>query len=251
MQYSYLIVDDDAESTALVLSLFESFPEYFCVGVVTGHDDAINKILDLQPNLVFLDPDPKSNKSTLSLSVVTSLYQYIDTLPHFIVLTNTKQSAYDAMKAGVTDYLLKPLDNYELKKSLLRFKKGLKVVSSADNVDAVDGNNTICIKSYSDYQFIALNDIVYLKADNNTTDFYLVSGRKLTAYKTLKHYELNLPLYFSRIHNSYIVNINHITRIHIGKSLCYLNNNDVSISFSKTFKDNIDAIIRRIAPDNI
>lgn len=251
MQYSYIIVDDDAENTAQVLSLFESFPEYFCVGVVISSDDAINKILDLQPNIVILEPDSKKSKSDLSLSIITALYQYIDVLPHIIVLTATQKFAYDALKAGVNDYLLKPLNIYELKKSLLRFKKSSQVVKKFEITDTGDNNDTICIKSYSDYQFISLNDIMYLKADNNTTDFYLSSGRKLTAYKTLKHYELSLPLYFSRIHNSYIVNINYITRIHMGKSLCYLNNNDISISFSKTFKDNIDAIIRKIAPDNI
>ncbi|MGV3461317.1 MAG: LytR/AlgR family response regulator transcription factor [Flavobacterium sp.] len=250
MQYTYLIADDDAEYTAQVLSVFESFPEYFCVGVAISHEDAINKILDLQPNVVLLEPAGKGAKSTLSLSVITDLYQYIDTLPHFIVHTPTTKLAYDAIKAGADDYLLKPMVGIELRKSLLKFRKGFLKVKNTDTADTQE-NNTICIKSYSDYQFISLNDIMYLKADNNTTDFYLQNGRKLTAYKTLKHYEAILPLHFSRIHNSYIVNINYISRINLGKALCYLNHGEISISFSKTFKDNIDAIIRKIAADNI
>nr|WP_255478512.1 LytTR family DNA-binding domain-containing protein [Flavobacterium sp. Sd200] len=107
----------------------------------------------------------------------------------------------------------------------------------------------ICIKSYGDYQFIALRDVVYLQADNNTTDFHLQNGKKLTAYKTLKHYENNLPSFFYRIHNSYIVNSNYVSRINTGKSLCYLDNNEISVSFSKTFKDNVETIIRQIAPE--
>lgn len=250
MQYSYLIVDDDAEYTAHVINAFESFPDFFCVGVATNHDDALNKILDLQPNVVFLEPSGKLNKNNLSFSVITELYQYIDNLPHFIVQTGSAKLAYDAIKAGAADYLLKPLSSIELRKSLLKFKKGLAKTRLADSVDP-DSSNVICIKSYSDYQFISLSDIVYLKADNNTTDFHLQNGKKLTAYKTLKHYESLLPLHFTRIHNSYIVNINYISRINLAKSLCYLKQGELSISFSKTFKDNIDAIIRKIAPGNI
>ncbi len=240
MQYSYVLIDEDV-NVKDTLAQLEGFPEYFCAGIATTKDEAVNKILELQPSLVFLEISPKSKKSNLSLSIITELYQFVDTLPYFIVITSTTKYAFDAIKAGVSDYLLKSLTQFELRKSLLKFEKTSPAASQ----------NTICIKSYGDYQFISLSDIVYLKADNNTTDFYLQNGKKLTAYKTLKHYEASLPFFFFRIHNSYIVNSNYITRINTGKSLCYLNNSDLSISFSKTFKDNIDAIIRRIAPENL
>lgn len=239
MQYSYLLIDDDKSCIQETLRKFEAFPEFFCAGVAENAEDAINKILELQPQLVFLEISPKSKKSDLSLAIITELYRFIDTLPYFIALTATPKYAFEAIKAGVSDYLLKPLSAFELRKSLLKFQK----------TNPAAANNTICIRSYGDYQFISLNEIVYLKADNNTTDFFLQNGRKLTAYKTLKHYESSLPFYFHRIHNSYIVNSNYISRINTGKSLVYLSNSELSISFSKTFKDNIDTIIRKIAPE--
>jgi DNA-binding LytR/AlgR family response regulator len=240
MQYSYIVIDEDINIQDTLKQL-EGFPEYLCVGTATTKEEAINKILELQPNIVFIEISPKSKKSNLSLSVITELYQYIDKLPYFVAMNATTKLAYDAIKAGVSDFLLKPLNVFDLRKCLLRFEKTSPVASS----------NTICIKSYGDYQFISLDDIVYLKADNNTTDFHLQNGKVLTAYKTLKHYEINLPFSFFRIHNSYIVNSKYVTRINTGKSLCYLNDSDISISFSKTFKDNIDTIIRRIAPENL
>lgn len=239
MQYSYLIVDDNKDNAKETLRKFEDFPEFYCVGVAENREDAINKILELQPQLVFLEICPKNRKSNLSLGIISELYRYIDNVPYFIALTASPKYAFEAIQAGVFDYLLAPLNQFDLRKSLLKFQKTNPAIA----------NSTICIKSYGDYQFISLHDIVYLKADNNTTDFHLQNGRKLTAYKTLKHYEANLPFYFFRIHNSYIVNSNFISRINTGKSLCYLNNSDLSISFSKTFKDNIDTIIRKIAPD--
>lgn len=239
MQYSYLIIDNDTANVKETLLQFEDFPEYFCVGLSDNKADGINKILEMQPLIVFLEINPKNKKGNLSLSLITELHQYLDTLPQFVVLTESPKFAFEAIGAGVFDYVLKPLNKFDLRKTLLKFQKTSPATS----------NTTICIKSYGDYQFIALSDIVYLKADNNTTDFYLQNGRKLTAYKTLKHYEVNLPFFFFRIHNSYIVNSNYVSRINTGKSLCYLNNSDTSISFSKTFKENIDALIRKIAPE--
>ena len=239
MQYSYLIVDDDKNNIQETLSKFEAFPEYYCVGTTDNREDAINKILELQPQIVFLEITPKNKKSNLSLAIISELYRFIDRIPYFIALTASPKFAFEAIQAGVFDYLLTPLNQFDLRKSLLKFQKTNPTVAS----------NTICIRSYGDYQFISLNDIVYLKADNNTTDFFLQNGRRLTAYKTLKHYENNLPFYFFRIHNSYIVNSNFVSRINTGKSLCYLNNSDLSISFSKTFKDNVDTLIKKIAPE--
>lgn len=239
MQYSYLIVEDNKANIQETLRKFEDFPEFYCAGIAENREDAINKILELQPQLVFLEIAPKNKKSNLSLNIISELYRFIDRLPYFIALTASPKYAFEAIQAGVFDYLLTPLTTFDLRKSLLKFQK--------TNPEAA--NSTICIRSYGDYQFISLHDIVYLKADNNTTDFYLQNGRKLTAYKTLKHYEANLPFYFFRVHNSYIVNSNFISRINTGKSLCYLNGSDLSISFSKTFKDNIDTIIRKIAPE--
>jgi two-component system LytT family response regulator len=268
VQYSYLVVDNDGLNTES-LQRFENFPEYFCVGIAVNKDEAINKILELKPQLVFLEINPKV-ESDLSLAVITELYRYINVLPAFIVLADTREFAYDALKLGAFDYLLKPVNNDDLRKCLFRFIKQspaeyFQAVSKATelqptlqpietdkvtaDVQRSDVDIQICIKSYGDYQFIALKDIIYLKADNNTTDFYLKNGKKLTAYKTLKHYENNLPSYFYRIHNSYIVNSNYVSRINTGKLICYLDDNEISVSFSKTFKDNIDTIIRQIAPE--
>lgn len=105
----------------------------------------------------------------------------------------------------------------------------------------------ICIKSYGDYRFLELDDLAFLQADNNSTDITLNTGEQITAFKTLKYFEENLPSNFYRIHNSYIVNKNYISRIHTGNSLCYIKNTKNQIPFSKSYKDNIDSILTILA----
>ncbi len=269
VQFSYLIVCNDEANVKEMLPLLENFPDYYCIGTVKDKESAINAILEYRPHLVFLDVDAKT-KGDISFYIITELHQYINQLPAFVALAENDKLAFPAIKAGIFDYLVKPLNIYELRKCMLKYQKYWMAVhhkyvdladepivddmpededKAAPETQKSDIDIQICIKSYGDYQFIALKDVVYLEADNNTTDFYLVTGKKLSAYKTLKHYENNLPSFFFRIHNSYIVNSNYVSRINTGKQLCYLNNNEVSVSFSKTFKDNIDTIIRTIAPE--
>jgi two-component system, LytTR family, response regulator len=108
----------------------------------------------------------------------------------------------------------------------------------------------ICVKSYSDYRFIEAKDICYMKADNNSTDIHLHNGEMITAFKTMKNFELALKSPFVRIHNSYIVNIDYVSRIHTGNSVCYIKKTTIKLPFSKSYKDNVDAIISSISRGN-
>lgn len=108
----------------------------------------------------------------------------------------------------------------------------------------------ICVKSYGDYRYVDAKDIAYLQADNNSTDIHLNSGEMITAFKTLKHFESVMTHPFVRIHNSYIVNIDYISRIHTGNAVCHIKNTTTKLPFSKSYKDNVDAIIASIASGN-
>lgn len=262
VKYTFTIINHHPATIQETLSSLERFEDLHCVNTATNKEDGLNAILEHRPHLVFIGLDSKDEKSLLLLGIINELYRYLDIHPYFIVTANTRDYAYDAIKAGVTDYILQPLAYAELLKCFLKIKKNSIAAPVTEEpvkrsnslmyndkaaTESID-NGQICIKSYGDYQFIALNEIMYLKADNNTTDFHLESGRQLTAYKTLKFYENNLPSHFFRIHNSYIVNSKFVTRINTGKSLCYLNG-DTAVAFSKTFKDNIEAIIKGISPE--
>lgn len=108
----------------------------------------------------------------------------------------------------------------------------------------------ICVKSYGDYRYIDASDICFLQADNNSTDIHLNTGEMITAFKTLKHFEGVLTYPFVRIHNSYIVNTDFVSRIHTGNAVCHIKNTTTKLPFSKSYKENIDAIIATIASGN-
>ena len=61
-----------------------------------------------------------------------------------------------------------------------------------------------------------------------------------SAYKTLKSFVDQMPKNFVRIHQSYIVNINYISGISYGKSICSLKLRKLQLPFSKSYRNNID-----------
>ena len=135
----------------------------------------------------------------------------------------------------------------------------VKVMSASENPVAIQSTAempkqqslVICVKSYGDYRYIDSDDVLYFEADNNSTDIHLNNGEMITAFKTLKHFETVLPpTQFLRIHNSYIINVNQVSRIHTGNTVCYIKNSTTKLPFSKSYKENVDLIISRIAAGN-
>ena len=300
MSQTYIILDDDSESILKTQAIAERFKSLTFVASATNYEDGLNLILEHQPQLIFLEIDPKDKKSNLSLILINELYRYLRNIPKIIITTVKKDLAYDALQYEVIDYLLKPVNINEFRKSILKFDRaihsdlsksehknpvatfevldeaiiatlneveveneGVKLISSSElesetmEATSIPLENQrkqsliICVKSYGDYRYIDSNDVLYLEADNNSTDIHLNNGEMITAFKTLKHFENTLPnSQFLRIHNSYMININQVSRIHTGNTVCYLKNSATKIPFSKSYKENIDLIITRIAAGN-
>ena len=237
MTYSYIIVDD-ANNSEKTVNLLAAYEDYLCLAMCENSTIGINKILELKPNIIFLVYNERKGQDIQNfLSIIGELNEYLTDLPHIIVISKEKEIAYQCFQRGVDGFLLNPVNNDDLRRCLFRYAKNHKT-SIVEK---------ICIKTQGDYHFLKASDIVYLKADNNTTDFYLSNGKVISGFKTLKYYEQLLPCYFFRIHHSYLVNIDFVSRINIGKSNCFLQNNEITVPFSRTYKDNINAIIMRIS----
>jgi DNA-binding LytR/AlgR family response regulator len=287
MSQTYIIIDDDKGSILKTQAVAERFKNLSFVASANNYDDGLNLILEHQPNLVFLEIDPTDKKSNLSLALINELYRYLSVVPKIIVITNKNELAYEALQYEVIDYLLKPVNINDFRKAILKFDRAIKSnspyseeknpvatfevldealvedIETAENPEVTLGTTivsgemqnpqslVICVKSYGDYRYIDSGDVLYFEADNNSTDIHLNNGEMITAFKTLKHFETVLPpTQFLRIHNSYIINVNQVSRIHTGNTVCYIKNTTTKLPFSKSYKENVDLIISRIASGN-
>lgn len=307
--FTFVIIDDSKENLQKTKAIAESFRSFVCVGTATNYDEGIDCILEKNPAIVFLEVNPSDSKSKLSFGLINELYRYLPVIPKIIVTSKDSESAFEAIKHGVYDYLVQPIAQNEFRKTIARLNRDFNMVSAIASqplesvlpeeepiysdeaatfaqdqteeiqyeeegdtgldqpVISMNGKDepksevtfqpatpgkplTICVKSYGDYRYIKASDICYLQADNNSTDIHLASGEMITAFKTLKHFESVLAYPFVRIHNSYIVNTEYVSRIHTGNAVCHIKDSTTKLPFSKSYKENVDGIINTIASGN-
>ncbi len=223
------IIDKESVAVDSIKNVLMDFPLLNTIDSSFDVNEATNIILKEKPELVFLNVDSVFENA---FSFVNDINQYLDKSPNFIAISKNKDNAYRAIKYGFFDYLVKPMSELEIRKSLSKFKKK----------HLVKDKYTLCLKSYKDYQYIDTNEILFLKADNNTTDFYIKDSTVISAFKTLKIFEMALPNNFLRIHKSYIVNKDYVSRLNYGKQMCTVDNATHKIPFTKTYIDNIEFI---------
>ncbi|MDR3227413.1 MAG: LytTR family transcriptional regulator DNA-binding domain-containing protein [Prevotellaceae bacterium] len=70
----------------------------------------------------------------------------------------------------------------------------------------------IAVKSGQKIHVVLVSDILYLQADGDYVYIFTIAGKYLKE-QTMKYFENNLPTHFARVHRSYIVNIEAISRI--------------------------------------
>lgn len=235
----YIIIEKDVEITKLIRAIVDSFEGIIFSGSADNESEALTLIFKNNPDIVFLDMD--NTIGNLSVFLL-DINQHNKNQPAFIGLSSFKKKAYRAYRYDFFDYLLKPLKELDLQRSILKYQKKHPSKICKMICSRFSRCETICLKSNKDYQYLNTHEILFLKADNNTTDFHMKDGSIVGAYKTLKIFENTLPENFIRIHKSYIINSHCISRIHYGKSLCIITNTSHKIPFTKTFIQNIDAI---------
>lgn len=212
-----IIVDDEINAREFLEKLLiRYFPDKFVVlERCKNVDEAIVAIEKHNPELVFLDIQmPKKNGFELIKELKLINFEIIFTTAH-------SEFAIDAIKISALDYLLKPINYIDLLGAVKRFeKKVLKVKEDnylkllIKNIDTgSSGYKNIAFPTESGFELIKVNSILYCVADNNYCKIVSLDGTITTLSKSLKHVEECLPSdIFQRIHKSYLVNLNYVSR---------------------------------------
>lgn len=231
MSYFYAIIDSQVPSSLEFKDFMDDYSDFELCNIVQDHDQGMRMILKHLPDVIFFHF--KDNDTNSYFNMLNELHRYVSKMPILIAYSTTKIYAYEALKFGFFDYLISSSIEFELRKSIFKLRKERPKEETP---------KTICLKTYRDFHYLETDEILFLQADNNATDFLLLNGKKISAYKTLKSFEEVLPSNFVRIHQSYILNSDYVSRINYGKGICALKHYSREIPFSKTYKSKIDEL---------
>ena len=213
-----LLIDDDQHLRQGMKSLLERHaPEIRIIGEAESVKTGIEAIENWKPQVVFLDIHLNDGTGFDILEEVAKTNGKLNS--HIVFITAHEQYALKAFKFSALDYLLKPVDPEELKKSVVKIKEVLEKNTSFDHIDLllenirkkVDHFKRIALSTAEGIHLFEISDIIRCESHDNYTQFFIKNHKPLLISKTLKEYEeLLMEHGFERIHQSHLINLSYL-----------------------------------------
>lgn len=229
-----VVVEDEIHVRNGIVSMIKEYcPNVKVVAEADSVADGYAKIAQHLPDIVFLDVNlPDGSGFDLLDKIVRNNLKVI-------FITAYSEHALKAIKHSAVDYLLKPLIPEELVDAVEKASRFIMQEKTLDELNAQADTSTggfgskIIIKTQTESYYLNVNDIVYFKADGNYSEVITTSNKPILVAKTLKYYEEIMNEHgFLRVHQSSLVNANHILGLQ-GNKLQLKNGDTIEISRRK------------------
>lgn len=251
---STYLLDDEPLAVDGLQALIESrHSDYFnIIGKNTNPALAIEEIDQLKPQLLFIDVEMPGYKGFQVLQKLK--YQ----VPTIVFVTAYDDFAIKAYDVDASDYLLKPIDPVRFDKALKKIvRKNKGFLSYSDNNESNEENilrhkhiedplnRKIGVLTRDGYHLIHLNEISYIKADNNYSEFHLTNGKKMVHSKNLKSVEEFIPKSsFLRISRFTIIRTDCIKIYNSSDGGFFVLNDGSKHSLGNTYKKELKSFIK-------
>lgn len=208
-----LIVDDEDLARQIIREMLQKHPEIEIVGECSNGFDAVKAVAELKPDLLFLDIQmPKLDGF--------EVLELIGNGIAVIFATAYDEHAIRAFEVHAVDYLLKPFraERFEAALDLAKERIGKKMPASAEQLSAATRDpgryaQRVVVKDGTRVQIIPIEKLDYAEAQD---DYIALAsqGKKYLKQQTISGLEAALdPKSFVRIHRSYLVNLERVTRL--------------------------------------
>ena len=233
-----ILIDDESNSLEMMEWLLKTYcPQVAIEAMCNSAEKGIEAINKYKPDVVFLDIEmPKMNGF--------DMLEQFDKLSFDVVFcTAYDQFAIKAFRYSALNYLLKPVDPEDLKDTIRRIEEK-RSAPSREQIDlllqsmratAKPTVQRIALTTGDGLIFVSTRDILYCEAESNYTAVVLDGGKKILVSKVLKDIDEALAgPDFYRIHNSFLINLNHIKKYVRGDGGYVVMDNDVTVGISRS-----------------
>lgn len=214
-----VIVDDEQQNISILTKLLTRYcPEVKLIGTATTPSTAIALITKQQPQLAFLDVEmPGMNAFDLLSHLQPVDFEYI-------LVTAFDRYAVTAFANNALHYLLKPVDIDALRLAVQKASARIIEKNVSRRIEDLKSQPEfnqvakIALPTSNGLVLYAVDDIICCTARNTYTLFEFVNDKELLVSGTLKEFEEKLPAsIFCRVHNSHLINMNHVKQYIKGK----------------------------------
>lgn len=241
------ILDDEPSACIILQSLVEKLCDGVDIRTETSPNAAVPIIEDFRPDILFLDIEMHNQSGFDVLNQVSVPAMQV------IFTTAFEKYAIKAIKFSALDYLLKPIDRFELEAAINRYYNQKEYLHQQtilhhnlyENILTKDESKFKLALSIKEgvFLFDPVN-IIYLEAQSNYTKFYFDNHKSLLVSKTLKEYDEILGTCgFIRTHKSYLVNRIHM--IKMGSDDILHLTGELKVDVSRRAKPQINEVFKK------
>lgn len=211
-----LIVDDEKTAREVLIQIID----LYCPNIATYREadsvhSAISAIEEDRPDILFLDIN-------LGTGNGFEVLQRFKKAPlNVVFVTGHNDYVLKALRASAVDYLTKPVKASELIIAIQKVAQKVAQEQQQLDLNSLISNLTnpqksiqkITLNTSDSLHIINVEDIIYCQSDKGYTTFYTTDKQKVMISKIIREYEDILPKdHFMRVHQSYLVNLNHVQR---------------------------------------
>lgn len=214
-KYNAFIIDDSELDISILSKSLKEFKEIELVGVATCAEKGEIIIMDLHPDLLFLDIGlPQKD----GLVLLRSIQNKVTWSMQIVMYSSYTKYVLESFREFAFDYLIKPLDKKTLAEIMQRFFTFKK--NERRNVDPfleiVDTNlkeTKFRIITPTGTKIIQLNQIVYFEYNKDRKLWTVIinnNKRHNLQYKTNANTIISYSHFFKQINKFQIININYL-----------------------------------------
>jgi two-component system LytT family response regulator len=202
-----LIIDDERLARTELKRLLTPFKDIKVVGEAVNADDAMDKIQEFKPDLLFLDIQMPGKTGF-------EMLEELDSVPTVIFVTAYDEYALKAFEYNALDYLLKPIEPKRLEETVNKLleKKRKKTAVELDKETLLESDQ-VFVKDGERCWFVKLEAVRLFESEGNYVRIYF-SDNKPLILRTLNYLDERLDgKTFFRANRKHIVNLKWINSI--------------------------------------
>ncbi|MBD0378905.1 LytR/AlgR family response regulator transcription factor [Paenibacillus sedimenti] len=212
MGWNIVIADDEAPAREELVYLLEQFHDVDKVTHATCGMDAIKKVKEQTPDVLFLDMEMPDLNGLQIAEIVGEIQPQVK----IVFSTAYDQYAVHAFKLRAFHYMLKPYDEEDLAIVFRELRKSQLETASVIPVNATTAGATsvkLALELEEGIKYVFPKDIVYISKEGKYVQVHIRDQAYDVTY-TLSELEQKLePFGFFRCHKSYLVNLGSIAEL--------------------------------------
>jgi two-component system, LytTR family, response regulator len=244
-----IIEDEPLSQEMLTLLLQRHKADIEIIETCSNPTDGIESIAKHEPDLIFLDIQmPKMNGFDMLKKITNINFEVIFT-------TAFDKYAIDAIRTCALDYLLKPVDDEDLTIAIGKCKERMKEKNTKQHFENLFNNltnknpldKTLALSASDGISFVKMSDILRVEANGRYAKFYLLNKETILVSKTLGDFEDILSAnQFFRIHDSAIINLNHVKKYTRGDGGTVLLSDNTELDVARRRKEEFIKLIPKL-----